>query len=407
MTMIEQAGHGNQHPQVVVLTGSALRSAPLELMANALRARGATVEIVTGVDRRRVDLLKLSFRHRDRACYLLCGGPALQANVLESIALELEANGVPAHRISSAPCPWDEQEAMARQALDRLAAMGIDLEAPGPTPPVPNLPPVRQPLPSRTVPSLATPTPGAADEVPVRRVPHLAWAAAAIVGLGVIGFGAVSLASTDASAEDVDEPEVTRAASVASPDDAEPADAAVPELDAAVPELDAAVEPDLDVEVDDKEDTAEAHVDAPDSAEPPPEAPTPGDDAALVYAALRSQSIRAIDILLVSPPAMRKRGRRQRVAKLNFEAARTHCDELNVDGVVGWRLPEIGEAQWLSRSNLINSGIYWTATKADAFGGERVTWNPRAKRMRATNHRWRGGRTVCVRFHNGADPGPE
>ena len=96
-----------------------------------------------------------------------------------------------------------------------------------------------------------------------------------------------------------------------------------------------------------------------------------------------------------------------RVAKLNFEDARTHCEELNVEGVVGWRLPEIGEAQWLSRSNLINTGIYWTATKADAFGGERVTWNPRSKRMRATSQRWRGGRTVCVRFHNGDDPGPQ
>ena len=91
---------------------------------------------------------------------------------------------------------------------------------------------------------------------------------------------------------------------------------------------------------------------------------------------------------------------------MNFESARSHCDDLKVEGVGGWRLPDIGEVQWLSKSNLIRNGIYWTATKADAFGGARVIWNPRAKRMRSSPQRWRGGRVVCVRYQNGDDPGP-
>ena len=91
---------------------------------------------------------------------------------------------------------------------------------------------------------------------------------------------------------------------------------------------------------------------------------------------------------------------------MNFEAARAHCRSLDVEGVVGWRLPDVGEAQWLSRSNMIRTGVFWTSTKADAFGDERVTWNPRGKRMRATGQRWRGGRVVCVRFSNPDDPGP-
>ncbi|MCR9161863.1 MAG: hypothetical protein ACE37F_25755 [Nannocystaceae bacterium] len=70
------------------------------------------------------------------------------------------------------------------------------------------------------------------------------------------------------------------------------------------------------------------------------------------------------------------------------------------------RAPDIGEAKWISRSNMIRTGVYWTATKADAFGDERVTWNPRAWKMRATGQRWRGGKVVCVRFANPDDSGP-
>ena len=47
--------------------------------------------------------------------------------------------------------------------------------------------------------------------------------------------------------------------------------------------------------------------DPPPIADEEPPAALPSDDGALVYAALRNQSIRAIDILLVSPPATRKR----------------------------------------------------------------------------------------------------
>ena len=188
---------------------------------------------------------------------------------------------------------------------------------------------------------------------------------------------------------------------VAFPDPAEPADEApTAEPMRAADPLDAR---DPSPEVLDAPEGADADLEVAPEPEP---VDLPADDGALVYAALRSQAIRAIDILLVSPVATKKRGRRTYVAKVNYETAREYCENLNVDGVVGWRLPAVGEAKWLSASNLIRNGIYWTATKADAFGDERIIWNPRANKMRASGQRWRGGRAVCVRFSNPEDPGP-
>ncbi len=129
----------NPGAPVIVLAASALRSAPLDQVADELRERGANVEVVAGVDRRRVDLLKLSFRHRANASYLLFGGPELREDTLRSITVELEANGVPSGRISGAMMQWDTAGELTRQAIDRLAAMGVDIEDAGPALPRPTL----------------------------------------------------------------------------------------------------------------------------------------------------------------------------------------------------------------------------------------------------------------------------
>jgi hypothetical protein len=320
------------------------------------------VEVVAGVDRRRVDLLKLSFHYRERASYLLLGGPALRDEAQRSIAVELEANGVPTAKIWAGDVPWNDEDGLTRHVVEQLPAVTGQ--------------PARKALPSAGVPTLT-----ADDElIPPRRVPRAAWAMAAAAAVGVTAFAVFSTVSGDAAAREAELALAGVAAPLTPTADPEPEETIVLEA-------------------------------APEEAPPPiadeePPAALPSDDGALVYAALRNQSIRAIDILLVSPPATRKRRRRTSVAKLNYEKARAYCRDLDVDGVVGWRLPAIGEAQWLSRSNLIRNGIYWTATKADAFGDERVTWNPRAKRMKATGQRWRGGRAICVRFSNADDPGP-
>lgn len=424
--MMDGLGIKVEESQVVVLAGSALRSAPLETLANALRSKGARVEVVAGVDRRRVDLLKLSFRHRGHASYLLLGGPALREDVLGSIATELEANGVPAHRISAGPCPWEDDAAVLQHANQRLQSLGTPVAATiappltavpkappppsvGPMPPTPNLPPPRRPIPSTSVPALSASS-STLTQGRLSRVPRAAWIAGGVAALGALVL-AISLGTssddTETPSQSESEPAV---AAVASPFvSAERPASAVEQPASADP-----ADPEDDAQEDDAEEAPGEAIDVEALAEPfeageeDDEAPValPQDDGDLVYAALRSQSIRALDILLVSPPATKQRGRRQLVAKLNFEGARAHCKALDVDGVVGWRLPDVGEAQWLSRSNMIRNGVYWTSTKADAFGDERVTWNPRSKRMRATGQRWRGGRVVCVRFSNPDDPGP-
>ncbi len=397
----------NPNAPVVVLAGSTLRAAPLDQLADELRRRGATVEVVAGVDRRRVDLLKLSFRYRAQAAYLLFGGPELREDSLNSITVELEANGVPKGRISGAMMRWDAVENLGRQAIDRLASMGVDIEDAGPALPRPTLlptpPPAPAPLPTPTASALPRPAPvplptPATSALPrpappsSRPVPRRAWVAGGVIAIAAVAVVSLAITSGDAAADENEVRDASVAGSVfdfVGSADEDGADRSRP--------VSGSPEPLREEAVQVVDEAPELNADAP--------TPT-GDDAALVYAALRNQSIRALDILLVSPPASRQRGRQTIATKMNFESAREHCQNLEVDGVIGWRLPDIGEAQWLSKSNLIRTGIYWTATKADAFGSERVVWNPRSQRMRSSTQRWRGGRVVCVRYQNGDDPGP-
>lgn len=379
---------------VIVLAASTLRAAPLDRLADELRQRGATVEVVAGVDHRRVELLKLSFRYRAEAAYLLFGGPELPEEALRSIATELEANGVPKGRVSGAMMRWEDDSEFGRHAIDRLASMGVDVEdgVPELSRPTPALTPPPAPAES----SLAASLPPTSGRIPRRT----AWAAGGIAAIAAIAVISLTITSGDASA---DEPEVRTAALVGvSPETVEQPEAAPREALELAP-IEAEPEPELEEPLE--LEVIDALPEALPSARAEFALPT-GEDAALVYAALRNQSIRALDILLVSPPASRSRGRRTVAAKMNFESAREHCENLEVEGVASWRLPEIGEVQWLSKSNLIRTGIFWTATKADAFGSERVIWNPRSKRMRSSTQRWRGGRVVCVRYQNGDDPGP-
>jgi len=357
--------------QLVVLAGSALRSAPLEAMAETLRRHGARVEVVAGVDRRRVDLLKLSFQHRDRAAYLILGGPALREDVVHSIVVELEVNGVPSSRISSGPCQWEDPDRLGPQALERLRSLGIPLE---PALPSPSFAPPRPTIPSTQVATL----PPEPDPTPPRRVPAMVWAAAGVALSGALVFALTSVAPIDAAASELE----TALASVATAPRAEPAPVDVDE------DVDAIVLPER------TEPEPEPELVVPDS---------PAEDADLVYAALESQSIRALDILLVSPSATTSRGKRSVIRRASFSDAQAYCRDLEIDGVARWRLPDVGEAQWLSRGNMIRTGVYWTSTKSDPFGDSRVTWNPRSKRMRSTAQRWRGGRAVCVRFSKNED----
>ncbi len=419
----------NPPQAVIVIAGSSLRRAGLEAVAAALRTKGARVEIAVGVESRRVELLKLSFRFRDAAHYLLCGGPELPAADLRSVAADLVANGVPGGKISCGALTWSNPATVAREAEDRLAAMGLDLEGPSTaaTFPAPRLvneaaAPPRPPVPSASVPTLAAAPMEIDVDVDLDEDDPPRWGSttklwvAGAIGVAALALVTVSLSWGDTVDPDESDASKTAAAMVAADpgsadldhdDEAEPEsplepDAPSPQRLLAEPVLDGAD----DVEVEDLPTEASDALPA-DALDEAPARPLPSNDNELVYAALRGQSIRALDILLVSPAATAGNARRPRVAKMRFEDARAYCHDLEIEGVVGWRLPDIGEAQWLSRSNMIRTGVFWTATKADAFGDERVTWNPRAKRMRTSGQRWRGGRVVCVRYQKQDDPGPQ
>jgi hypothetical protein len=95
--------------------------------------------------------------------------------------------------------------------------------------------------------------------------------------------------------------------------------------------------------------------------------------------------VRALDVLLIAT-ARGKPG--------NFSAAEAYCGELDVDGVRGWRLPQIGELSSLAQANMIARGMFWSSTAADTFGDGHLAWN--ARRGYALPHS-QDAVAVCVR----------
>lgn len=461
---------------IVVLAGATARKGALDAVANSLRKRGVEVRIASGIERSMVGLLQVSFRYRDGAVYLLCGGAQLPKPELDRLVAAIGANGAPTDRVWAGELDWTRPDSLVRDAEHRLAALGVDL-GPEPTPPKAPPPPrttsPKGPV-SRTIVAMggpSTPIPG--SKLPDPMVPPVGKVAASkppaaagnlasnvarksrtpsvnvpivsssnagleqdddldprgpmmrflssSVGKGIAAGAVLMLvgvvawrvsASDDASDPDETSEVATAAvmeASVAAQPDTprgerEDVDAAklVAEPAAAAVEPETAVAPvPADAETAELVRIAadkEVEVEVEPEPEPEPPAPNSPEDRELVYAALENQSIRAIDILLVSPTATKPRRRRRVTARMRFDAAQAYCEELVVDGVGSWRLPEVGEAGWLSRANILREGVFWTATKADAFGGERVVWNSRARRMGTTSTRWKGGRVVCVRY---------
>lgn len=107
-----------------------------------------------------------------------------------------------------------------------------------------------------------------------------------------------------------------------------------------------------------------------------------------VAAALRERTIRALDILLVAPESTQA---------MPYPAAEAHCRDLHVEGLGGWRLPELGELGSLTRAEMLGPHRYWSQTPADTFGDERMVWW--AKRQR-TVPAVEAAHVVCVRASN-------
>ena len=435
--MVTVAANGNDNPKpegpVVVLVGATARSGELERLAQGLEKRGVEVTVVSAIERTSVPLLQISFRFGANARYMLCGSPELPPPVLEKLRQAIAGNGVPPANVWAGPVQWGDPQALLTNTEHRLAALGLDL-APAPrleVPPAGPTMPSYDATPSGKVPIIPPSARPPADDDEPLRLPAgpIARAMASRGGLAAIGATLVlagGLTTLRLTADDPDAApsDVAVADGSTSPEgstrrgsdeaDAEPEAAAEvppPRAEAQIVDEDPTEPPAGELELDADAD-ADADVEPEPEAEPTidldiePDRPALPDDAELVYEALKRQSIRAIDVLLVSPPALKKRGRRMRHRTMRFADAEAYCASLVVDGITGWRLPEVGEVGWMSKANVVTQGLYWTATKADAFGTERVIWNVKRRKMSPANVRWRGGRAVCVRFQRHGD-GPE
>lgn len=87
--------------------------------------------------------------------------------------------------------------------------------------------------------------------------------------------------------------------------------------------------------------------------------------------ALRHRTIRALDVLLVTAEP---RG------PFTFDRAQTDCAALELEGLTGWRLPELGELGSLTQAGMIGAHKYWSQTAADTFGDQRIVWWARHQR---------------------------
>jgi hypothetical protein len=206
-----------------------------------------------------------------------------------------------------------------------------------------------------------------------------------VTGLGLAGRGDETADST-AVVADVETPSPTAA------DDPDPA-FALPEPEPMPPDPAVA---DPEKAASDAEPPAVAAGPSPGAGdsrpEPVPEepevAPAPPAEQEAIDSALRGRAIRALDTLLVAPENSKRR---------NWARSSRYCEELETAGVGGWRLPEVGELLSLKRSRLVGRRVYWSNTVGDSYGGHRLVYNAKRRRIVSMRATWRGGRTVCVR----------
>jgi hypothetical protein len=81
--------------------------------------------------------------------------------------------------------------------------------------------------------------------------------------------------------------------------------------------------------------------------------------------------------------------------RMAYADAQTFCRTLELHGLGGWRLPEVGELSSLAQAGMLDpDGVYWSSTPADTFGDSRLAWYARRDRVVEAQ---RDSDVVCVR----------
>lgn len=230
---------------------------------------------------------------------------------------------------------------------------------------------------------------------PAGRKEWVRWAVivASIAGIVVLGLGAWSSFVKIQKREAPGIAQAERASAPPSPAPARVSAEKAPEPQAA-PEAGGAPEPKAESTAvanepepvpgaEDEEKEAQSEGTGDEEGDAPDEV-----DGAVLAKALKRRKIRELDALLVSRESKKRR---------SFAKAESYCRDLEVAGVSGWRLPEVGELVSLGGARLVRRYTFWSSTPGDAQGKRRLAWDAKRRRIRPLSPKWRGGRTVCVR----------
>ncbi len=269
-------------------------------------------------------------------------------------------------------------------------------------------PPPPPPALTTTMPTPRTPAPPLEDTPGPSTGKLLVAAVVGALGIGVLIAVLVS-GDDDADASAQAKTDVVADASKSQPDEARPVDTpepATPEAKAdVVPAKDEAGEVAPEEEKPTPDEKGEAVQDPVPPTRPglasatvkpaaklpmlarPPAVPPP--PKTRVEAALRARELRALDILLV----VRKPSR-----PLSYADAETYCSAMDVRGIQGWRLPDVGELASLDEAGMLARGFYWSHTPGDTFGDTHMAWNGRT---RQAGSRVKGSVALCVRGDRG------
>jgi hypothetical protein len=422
--------------RTVVLACAKQRRADLGAVVEVLAGRGNAVEVVSGIEANPLPWEQVVARIGPNAIYVVCGDDVLTLEKIAGLRATLQRGNVPLKHIWAGPINWAEPVQVLRHADQLLRMANGQMTQPLPQPPSEaSGRTVLAPPPPRTAPPplapmnaappphpMPTPTMAGAPEPPIvveglgHRKPLL-FVAAGVMLTGLILTAVFWGGDDDAPAK------VAEATTAAKKDEPKPAVKA-PKKEK--PAKTVAAEPGPAAAKEASPAPSASPTPAPKSAsksapkaepkeeviavaaEPEPAIPSSmgggegelgdvGEDPTIAEA-LRSQSIRALDILLISPEARVQKRRSWKLARHRFADAARHCDELVVAGVDGWRLPNIGELRSLTTANILGrNATYWSDTKGDTYGNTRVIWAVHSHRMHSIGATTRGARTICVR----------